>query len=657
MKLRWYQEQAVNAILDYLRTNKDGAPCVVLPTGSGKTPVLAELCRLVVGWKGRVCVLAHVKELLVQNSTRIRDFIDDETVGVYSAGLNERVTDKPVIVAGIQSVYKRAEELGPFNLIIVDEAHLVPTEGTGRYRTFIEEAKRVSPQCRLVGLTATPWRLGAGWITKGHGDFNEDDETKLFDEIVYEVPVKDLIADGTLSAVVSRNARKAPDFSDVHIKGGEYAEDEVEKVLSRKNVLESACAEIYEETKARNRVLVFCNRVESAKRCANLLSDLDADHDVAVIDGTTPASGRARILEQFKSGSTQADLLGGETKPLKYVCNVGVLTTGFDAPNIDAVVILRPTNSLSLYHQIVGRGLRRCDDKSDCLILDYGGNVDRLGPIDLPRVADNFREEPDKKPWKTCQECFSVVALNYAVCPICGSPFPKKEVDENKKLTFKANRNAIVSDLTLTQTESVIDDTFEVEDVTYEAHYKKDDDTKPPTFQITYNVKGRFRPFREWLCPEHKSGWARRKFEMFWREKSTVAPPTSAETCAYYAKNGALAKPAKIRVFQKGSDNFPTIFWQDVSPIPRFDPTAIEPQKTPEEEFDTFSEFDSFAETNNEVQTCNGTCGSCSKFSIEDHLGEDAVHGFCSVECVLVQATQKSCSKYQYNESLSDVPF
>ena len=597
-RLRWYQEQAVAAVFDYLR-RESGAPCVVLPTGSGKTHVIAELCRQVVAWRGRALVLAHVKELLEQSREKLSRVLPAGMVGVYSAGLNERTTDAPVIVAGIQSVYQRAEELGEFFLIVVDEAHLIPPDGVGRYRTLLEAEKTVSPKARLVGLTATPYRLGCGWIVKDKAP--ESDYDRLLDTIVYEVPISDLIADGTLSTVVSKQARRSPDFSSVHVKRGEYDAEEVEKILGRKNVLEAACLEIVEQTRDRQKVLVFCNRRESARRCAKLLQEYDAEHAAEIVDGETPADKRAEITRRFKTSEPTVDLLGRVEKTLKYVCNVGVLTTGFDAPNVDAVAILRPTQSLTLYQQIVGRGLRRSPDKENCLVLDYGGNVDRFGPIDLPNPPQTGESTAVKR-WKTCPECRAVVASYCAVCPLCGKEFPKSAPgDPNKNLSSRASSKSFLSDGEDAPEPTV--EEYDVREVEYSAHYKKDDPDKPPTLQVAYK-RGEFaRPVFEWLCPGHPLKWARGRFERWWKAKSKTDPPTDAETAAFYASKGALAVPTKIRITTNPGERFPSIEWLEFGEIPNFDPNKI---KTDEEEFyEGFEEFAAFDGTQSEKDSAD----------------------------------------------------
>lgn len=655
MLLRWYQQQAVQAVWDFLR-NEPGNPCVVLPTGSGKTPVIAELCRQVVEWGGRALVLAHVKELLQQTSEKLGLFVDPSLVGVYSAGLNERTTSTPIVVAGIQSVYQRAEELGAFQLIVVDEAHLIPPNGSGRYRQFYEAARGVNPQTRLVGLTATPYRMGCGWITRDRADEESEEERlqtpydRILDRVVYEVPVDRLIADGTLSRVVSVAAKSSPDFSGVHITRGDYDEEEIEKVLRGKNVLDCCCSEIVQKTQDRKKVVIFCNRRESANKVRALLATFDTKNDAEVVDGDTSSGDRAEIVRRFKNDGGDADLFGGETKPLKYVANVGVLTTGFDAPNVDCVVLLRPTRSLALYQQIIGRGLRTAPEKSDCLVLDYGGNVDRHGPIDIARPAATFGDA--KKVWKDCKNCGAIVAAFYAVCPQCGESFPNfgrrggGPSDPNAKLQKNASTSSVLASDVPDPEEEIVEE-FSVREVQYEEHWKKNAEPgTPPTLQVCYKLDGPYRPRFEWLCPEHESRFARNKFEEWWKNKSKTPPPASVATAVLYAKKGALATPKKIRTTTGRGKNgrFPRIEWLEASELPEFDPLNL---RSDEEEFfagdDAFAnDFAAFAEEPNrgeeeetiwrkgddEEEPAPRTCEACRNFSPDE---EEPRRWYCTL--------------------------
>ena len=348
IRLRPYQVAAVKAVYDHLR-QRDDHPCVVIPTAGGKSVVLAQIAAdAVTRWDGRVLVLAHVKELLEQNADKIQRLCPDLDVGVYSAGLNRRDTDHPIIVAGIQSVYKRAAELDSFDLVIVDEAHLIPPDGEGRYRTFLADAKQVNPNVRLIGLTATPYRMTTGTIC---GPDN------LLNHVCYEVGVRELIVQGYLCPLKSKAGRHKVDTSELHLRGGEFVAGEVEALMDDDLLVRSACREIIEHTANRHSVLIFAAGVQHALHVQRMLTGVG--QECGFVCGDTLPFERTETLERFKNSD------------LKYLVNVNVLTTGFDAPNIDCVVLLRPTNSPGLYYQCLGRGFRLHPSKENCLVLGF----------------------------------------------------------------------------------------------------------------------------------------------------------------------------------------------------------------------------------------------------------------------------------------------
>ena len=219
MKLRGYQQAAVNAVYEHLRTRDDN-PVAVLPTGAGKSLVLAQIASDAVSrWGGRVLILAHVKELLEQNAEKVRKLCPDIPVGLYSAGLKKRDTKSPVLVAGIQSIYKRACDLEPFDLVIVDEAHLISKKGDGMYRQFLADCKVINPKVRVIGLTATPFRLDSGMICSPDHFLNH---------VCYEIGIKELIRDGYLCPLISKAGVNRADFGDLKVRAGEFVADEVE---------------------------------------------------------------------------------------------------------------------------------------------------------------------------------------------------------------------------------------------------------------------------------------------------------------------------------------------------------------------------------------------------------------------------------------------
>ncbi|MCP4829700.1 MAG: DEAD/DEAH box helicase family protein, partial [Proteobacteria bacterium] len=191
MQPREYQSDAVEAAWQTCMRGRN--PLIVVPTGGGKSVIIAELIRKVLDFGGRVVVLAHRKELLQQNAEKIEKMVGVQ-VGVYSAGLKSKDVKSDVVVAGIQSVYKHAHKLDRRHFVIIDEAHLIPADKSTMYGQFLGDMAKYNPKLFVVGLTATPYRTGEGDLTSG----------KLFDETAYECSLSDLIDKGYLSELITR---------------------------------------------------------------------------------------------------------------------------------------------------------------------------------------------------------------------------------------------------------------------------------------------------------------------------------------------------------------------------------------------------------------------------------------------------------------------
>lgn len=527
LELRPYQQQAVNAVYDYLR-NRDGNPCVVIPTAGGKTPVMATICHDAVAlWSGRVLILAHVKELLEQTADTLSRISDGLDVGVYSAGLNRRDTEHAILVAGIQSVYRRACELGKFDLILIDEAHMIPPSGEGMYRSFLQDALVVNPHLRLIGLTATPFRLSSGMIC---GPEN------LLNEVCFEVGVKELIVQGYLCPLKSKAGKRKADTSELHIRGGEFVPAEAEKLMDDESLVRSACQEIIEQTQDRCSVLIFAAGIQHAKHVQRCLAERTGQ-EVGLVTGDTPAGERAALLARFKKEPVKADLFGGMKSSLKYLVNVNVLTTGFDAPNIDCVVLLRPTNSPGLFYQSCGRGFRLHPSKQDCLVLDFAGNIVRHGPVDSLQIKDASSTGGGDAPAKECPQCHSVIHAAYATCPDCGYTFPPPEKN-------KHDSSASTAGVLSGQVEDV---DHKVRGVDFYYHTKRDagpDDR--PSMRVVYKV-GWYSTCSEWICFEH-TGYARAKAEAWWQARSNEPVPDTVNEAIDLADAGALAETKQITV-------------------------------------------------------------------------------------------------------------
>ncbi|HOX08202.1 MAG TPA: DEAD/DEAH box helicase family protein [Planctomycetota bacterium] len=564
LTLRPYQVEAVEAVYRHLR-ERDDNPCVVLPTASGKTPVMATICKDAVGrWGGRVLILAHVKELLEQAVDKLRLMAPELMlqVGVYSAGLKKRDTDHPIIVAGIQSVYKRACDLGSFQVVLVDEAHSIAPEGDGMYRQFLADAKVVNPNVRVIGLTATPFRMKSGLIC------GPAEEGYYLHHICYEAGVRELIVQGYLCPLVTKASRVKADTSGLHVRAGEFVAGETEALMDTAELVESACKEIVNYTQNRRSVLIFAAGVKHAEHLASVLRG-EYQAQVETVFGETLPGMRDQVLADFKAGR------------LKYLVNVNVLTTGFDAPNIDCVALVRPTMSPGLFYQMVGRGFRLHLGKADCLVLDFGGNALRHGPVDAIQVKATG-QGGGEAPSKECPSCQAVIAAGYARCPQCGFEFPERE---------RAKHEAQASTASVLSGEVSIAD-FPVEMVYYSVHTKRNagPDT-PPTMRVDYQLS-LDKYVSEWVCLEH-TGFARYRAEKWWKRRSKVPVPDSVSEAVDLAERGALASTKAIQVRSVSGERYDRVVAYELGEVPDYRepgwdadetagvPTAADPDEIP----------------------------------------------------------------------------
>ena len=376
-KLRPYQQEAVDATLAHFRKTDESA-VIVLPTGAGKSLVIAELARLA---KRKILVVTHVKELVEQNHAKYQSY--GLTGGVFSAGLKRKESHHQVTFASVQSVSANLDQFrDEYSLVIIDECHRVSGEETSQYQRIIELLRQQNDSLKVLGLTATPYRLAMGWIYRYHyRGFVRGEDDKPFQYCIYELPLNYMINRGYLTRPELVNAAVAQyDFSALpQDRFGEYAERDVNQLLSKhKRVTRAIIEQVVELAAERQGVMIFAATVEHAREVAGYLPE----HETALITGATDLKDRDLLIQRFKQ------------RQLKYLVNVSVLTTGFDAPHVDFIAILRPTQSVSLYQQIVGRGLRLDEGKQDCLVIDYAGNHVNLHHPEVGEPKPNPDSEP-----------------------------------------------------------------------------------------------------------------------------------------------------------------------------------------------------------------------------------------------------------------------
>jgi len=384
-KLRSYQQEAVDNTIQYFKKKRDPA-VIVLPTGAGKSLVIAELARVAAG---RVLVLAHVKELVEQNHQKYESY--GLEAGIYSAGLDKKDSTQKVIFGSIQSVANADDSFFEnFTLLVIDECHRVSLEPDSQYAKVIKKLKANNDNICILGLTATPYRLGVGWIY--NNSFNgviRTQQSRFFKQCVYELSLEYMIKHKYLTPPVTVDIPvTCYDFSEL-TEARMYTTQQVEALLKKQKrltpLIVKNIVDITEKYK-RQGVMIFSATIKHAQEIMKSLPEDQA----RLILGETEDVDRDQIIADFKK------------RKIKYLVNVSVLTTGFDAPHVDVIAILRPTESVSLYQQIIGRGLRLDSKKKDCFVLDYTG----MGyDIYSPTISDKKTVSDSVAVLVTCPQC------------------------------------------------------------------------------------------------------------------------------------------------------------------------------------------------------------------------------------------------------------
>ncbi len=522
MELRWYQREAVQAAWQWL-CQREGNPVIVLPTGAGKSLCIADLAKTAVSeYQGRVLILAHRKELLQQNAAKLQA-VSDLPIGINSAGLGKRETESPVIFAGIQSVYRDALSFGSRHLVIIDEVHLVPQHENGMYRKFLGDLRLANPRLKMVGLTATPFRTDSGKLCRADA---------LFQGICYEAEVQRLIQGGFLSPVTNQLSETEYDTSRLKIIGGEFSSGDLANLFGEKAKIKRAVQEIVEKTRSRKSVLLFCSGVDHAILVAEELEKITQER-VGLVTGETLPILREQYLADFRA------------RRLRFLVNVDVLTTGFDAPCIDAIAILRATMSPGLFAQICGRGFRLYPGKENCLILDFGENIKRHGPVD----AIDFGKVKSvgsggEGPTKECPNCQEAIPAGKRQC-FCGWLFPPREIARHEEESDG------------TSTVLAAPQKWQVVATDARKHIKRNK-PGPATFRMDYVVvepgaEGNLaeKTISEWVCFDHE-GFARKNAVSWWRKRSKAPPPDSVDDALELWACGALASARSITTKQDG---------------------------------------------------------------------------------------------------------
>lgn len=405
--LRDYQKDGVDALYGYWDQSLGKNPIICVPTGGGKSIMIAEFCkRTCTEWHNvRIVCVTHTRELISQNEKELRSHWREASTGIYSAGLGKRQTQAQILFVGIQSIYNKAFKLEKTDIILIDEAHMIPREAQTRYGKFISDMKIANPNVVIVGFTATPYRLDTGVLHEG--------KDALFDGIAYCCEMKRLIKEGWLVPVISKGGVLKIDLTGVPIRAGEYGNSELAHAADDPDLVRRAVAEIVEYGKERKAWIVFCSGIVHAEHVAAEIRK----HEIKceVVTGKTPKAQRDETVAKFKNGK------------LRCLVNVAVFTTGFNAPCCDLIALLMATRSTGKYVQIVGRGMRTFPEKENCLLLDYGSNVlthGMIDDIDPIKTKNVFNVEASAPPTKECPQCHAILYARTMQCPACGYEFP-----------------------------------------------------------------------------------------------------------------------------------------------------------------------------------------------------------------------------------------
>lgn len=514
MQLRQYQLDAKNSIYNYFMKGGNGNPLVAMPTGTGKSLVIADFIKEIMKqWpKQRIIVMTHVKELLVQNSEKLHILWPNAPYGIYSAGLNRKENVYPITFAGIASIVKNIADFGHIDLLLIDEAHLLSPKADTMYGVAISKLREVNPALKVIGFTATPYRTGQGLLTNQDG---------IFTDICYDITglheFNKLIIEGWITTLIPKRTETELHTENVGISNGDFNKAELEHAVDKNSLNYQVCKEMIEAARDRKKWLIFAAGVKHSIHIADMLKTFGISA-VAVHSKIGDAE-RDKTIENFKTGN------------LRCIVNNNVLTTGFDCPSIDFIGMLRPTMSCGLWVQMLGRGTRPYPSKKNCLVLDFAGNTKRLGPINDPLIPkQRGKGKAGVAPIRICDECGTYNHASATVCDNCGFEFPR-----NHKLFAQAGTDELI------KSEEKIE-WFQVDDVYYTRQKYGD---KPELIKVTYRCG--IKAWNEVVCLNHPD-LAGKMARDWWRKRMGVdmAPPNVDEAMKWVQ---ILPKPKSIQVW------------------------------------------------------------------------------------------------------------
>lgn len=536
MPLRDYQQWAIDSAFDYFG-RASGNPLIQLPTGTGKSLVIGGFTKqTLMQWPDqRIMMLTHVKELIDQNLEKLLRMWPSAPAGVYSAGLKRRDTHHNILYAGIASVANCPDAFPPPNIIFIDEAHRANAAEETQYKRFIDAQRRRNPYLKVIGTSATCYRLGHGHLTEPGGLFTD----VCFDGTSLEA-FNWFLDQGWLCPLIPKRTYYGLDVSDVGLVGGEYNLRQLQEAVDKDSITKDALGEALACAGGRRHGLIFASGVHHAIRIAELLNAVG--EPAVAVHSKMKADERDAAIRAFKAGH------------YRWAVNNNILTTGFDFPEIDVIVVLRPTQSPGLWVQMLGRGTRpvyapgapvdtaeqrraaiQYSQKPNCLVLDFARNAERLGPINdpiMPRRKTKKGEGGTSAPIKVCENCFTYCHASVRFCPACGAEFIGAV-----HIATRAGTTELIKTSTPPEPKYEL---FPVSYVTFARHQKHP--SKPASMKVTYYVNGGLHRFSEYICFEHR-GMPRRKAEGWW----LLRVDSSVEPFVPFTVNDALLRTSLLR--------------------------------------------------------------------------------------------------------------
>lgn len=509
---RPYQQRAADLAIGALDQSETAAPIVAAACGAGKSVIISVIADALMRASmsaGRILVVTHRAELVAQNHDKLPRHLKGS---IFSATIGKKDVTGDVIFANIQSIQRQWHKLPRLQAILIDECHVAGK----MYAEFIANVRRVSPHVRVVGLTATPYSGSGVWL-------HMLPTNRIFTGISSEVGIGELLSQGHLCPLTPyrTDARLSTEGVRLDVRTGDFAQNQLQAAVDVPELVQSCADEIRQIFAERKSVLVFCSGVEHAHHVATALGG-------AVVTGETPKGERSEIVARFRTGK------------LKYLCSVDVLTTGFDAPNTDGIANLRPSRSPLIWSQLLGRGMRPHELKSDCVVADFTDNSEFFPPLDEieGRPPQNSKGEA---PTRVCDGCFNIILACLRKCPHCGMEY---EFEEHQR-RLDPNTGLLISGVVKNPDGSR---TYPVDRVEYRRETTNAGD---PALVAEYFAPNRITPvateyYNIW---HHKASVAQRDGEKWLRRLAIPGGiPTNVVEALVRAQFGALKVPSSVTI-------------------------------------------------------------------------------------------------------------